>query len=152
VYAGYRAYILAPPPPPPKTLADFDAMYQKSEERSNAKSDAAVKRLQPLVIQRSIAGVTVYEVRPKDYRDDGTLIIDVHGGGFVLGSAKSNLGGAAETATATGKRVLTVDYTVAPRGRWQLVTDQVAAVYKALLDEGIAAKRIGMMADPQAET
>ncbi|HEY2677625.1 MAG TPA: alpha/beta hydrolase [Steroidobacteraceae bacterium] len=144
VYAGYRAYILALPAPPPKTLADFDALYQKSEERSNAVSDAAVKRLQPMVIQRTLAGVTVYEVHPKDYRDDGTLIIDVHGGGFVLGSAKSSVGGAAETATATGKRVLTVDYTVAPRGRWQLVTDQVTGVYKALLDEGIAAKHIGM--------
>jgi acetyl esterase/lipase len=47
-------------------------------------------------------------------------------------------------AQATGKRVITVEYTVAPRGRWQLVTDQVAAVYKGLLDERIKAGHIGM--------
>jgi acetyl esterase/lipase len=145
IYAAYRSFVLAAPAPPAKSPEDFAAMYQTSEARSAAASDAAIKRLQPSVIQRTIAGVTVYEVRPKDYKDDGTLLIDVHGGGFVLGSAKNSVGGAAENATATGKRVLTVDYTVAPRGRWQLVTDQVMAVYKGLLNEGISAKHIGMM-------
>jgi monoterpene epsilon-lactone hydrolase len=145
VYAAYRAFILAPQPAPPKTQADFDALYQMAEQRSLPRSEAMVKQLQAAVTERVIGGVTVYEVHPKDYRDDGTLLIDVHGGGFVTGSARSNLGGVAQMAAATGKRVLTVEYTVAPRGRWQLVTDQAAAVYKGLLDEGIKASHIGMV-------
>jgi acetyl esterase/lipase len=145
VYGAYRAFILAPQPAPPKTQADFDALYQMAEQRSLPRSEAAVKQQQAAVTERVIGGVTVFDVRPKDYRDDGTLLIDVHGGGFVTGSARSNLGGVAQMATATGKRVLTVEYTVAPRGRWQLVTDQVSAVYKGLLDEGIKASHIGMV-------
>ena len=144
VYRGYRAFILAPQPAPPKTLADFDALYRKSEERGLARSEALLKIMQPSVMERTIGGVKVYEVRPKDYRDDGTLLIDVHGGGFVTGSAHSSLGSLAQTAAATGKRIIAVEYTVAPRGRWQLVTDQVAAVYKGLLDEGVKASHIGM--------
>src|SRR5260370_7612916 len=116
-----------------------------AEQRILPRSEATVKQLQAAVTERVVGGVTVYEVHPKDYRDDGTLLIDVHGGGFVTGSARSNLGGVAQMATATGKRVFTVEYTVAPRGRWQLVTDQVAAVYKGLLDEGIKASHIGMI-------
>jgi epsilon-lactone hydrolase len=145
VYASYRAYILAPQPTPPQTLADFDALYQKAEQRFLPRSEAMVKQLQAAVTERIIGGVTVYEVHPKDYKDDGTVLIDVHGGGFVTGSARSNLGSVAQMAAATGKRVLTIEYTVAPRGRWQLVTDQVATVYKGLLDEGIKAGHIGMV-------
>jgi acetyl esterase/lipase len=144
IFGAYRAFILAPQPAPPKTQADFDALYQMAEQRSLPRSEALVKELQPVITERVIGGTKVYEVRPKNYRDDGTLLIDVHGGGFVTGSAHSNLGGVARMAEATGKRVFAVEYTVAPRGRWQLVTDQVAAVYKGLLDEGIKAKHIGM--------
>jgi epsilon-lactone hydrolase len=144
VYTGYRAFVLAPQPTPPKTQADFDALHQAAEKRGIEVSEARLKILQPTVTQRLIGGVPVIEVRPKDYRDDGTVIIDVHGGGFVTGSARSELGGVASMAQASGKRIITVDYTVAPRGRWQLVTDQVASVYKGLLDEGIAASHIGM--------
>lgn len=144
VYARYRAFVLAPRPTPPKTPADFDALYQGAERSGIAKSDAMLKVLQPVVTQRLIAGVPVYEIRPKDYHDDGTLLIYVHGGGFVTGSAHSNLGEAAGMAAATGKRVISVEYTVAPRGRWRLVTDQVAGVYKGLLDEGVKASHIGM--------
>ena len=145
VYQGYRALVLATPAPPPRSAADFAAMYAASEARILPRAEAVVQRLQSTVIPRAINGVPVIEVRPKDYKDDGTVLIDVHGGGFVGGSARSNLGGVAMTALATGRRVITVDYTVAPRGDWRLVTDQVAAVYKGLLDEGIQADHIGMM-------
>jgi monoterpene epsilon-lactone hydrolase len=145
IYRSYRAFILAPQPAPARTLADFDTLYQKSEERGLARSEALLKISQASVTERMIGGVKVYEVRARDYRDDGTLLIDVHGGGFVTGSAHSSLGSLAQMAAATGKRVITVEYTVAPRGRWQLVTDQVTAVYKGLLDEGIKASHIGMI-------
>ncbi len=145
LYARYRPFILATPGPPMRTTADFDALYQASEKRGIEVSEARLKILQPTVTQRVIGGVNVYEVRPKGYHDDGTVLMDVHGGGFVGGSARSELGGAATMAQASGKRIIDVDYTVAPRGNWRMVTDQVAAVYKGLLDEGIKAKHIGMM-------
>jgi monoterpene epsilon-lactone hydrolase len=89
----------------------------------------------------------VVESTPPQYRDDHTVLLHVHGGGFVLGSAKSSLGGDALMALATGKRILSIDYTVAPRGNWRIVTDQVVAVYKAVLAQGYSAKSIGMFGD-----
>ncbi|HEY2480575.1 MAG TPA: alpha/beta hydrolase [Caulobacteraceae bacterium] len=144
IYARYRAFVLAPRPGPPKTLADFDALYQGAEKRGLAASEARLKVLQPTVIERHFTGVQAFEVRPKGWKNDGTVIIHVHGGGFVTGSARSSLGEAADIATATGRRVFTVEYTVAPRGNWRMATDQVMAVYKGLLGQGVKAKRIGM--------
>jgi monoterpene epsilon-lactone hydrolase len=144
IYRAYRAFILLPQPVP-HDAADFQALYNKGEARGIPGAEATVRKLGATVVERTISGVTVYEVTPKDYRDDGTIILDVHGGGFILGSARSNLGGPAMMATATGKRVITIDYTVAPRGNWRIVTDQVAGVYKALLDQGVPAKHIGMV-------
>lgn len=143
VYKAYRAFILTPRPVPAGD-ADFEEMQRKAEERALPGSEALVKKLGASVIQRSIGGVTVYEVRPKDWRDDGTLILDVHGGGFVTGSARSSTGGMAKFATETGKRVIGIEYTVAPKGNWRIVTDQVVAVYKGVLAEGVRAGNIGM--------
>ncbi|MDB5365330.1 MAG: Alpha/beta hydrolase fold-3 domain protein, partial [Rhodospirillales bacterium] len=75
---------------------------------------------------------------------DGTLLLFVHGGGFVVGSSRSSLRDIVQVADATGRRVISIDYTLAPRGQFQLVTDQVTAVYKAVLAEGMKPNRIGM--------
>jgi monoterpene epsilon-lactone hydrolase len=144
IYKGYRAFILMKRPPAPKTAAEFEAAYPIIEKHNIEASEARLKLFHPTIIERAINGVTVYEVRPENYKDDGTVIIDVHGGGFVGGSAKSSLGGLAAIAQATGRRFISVEYTVAPRGRWRLVTDQVLAVYKGVIAEGIAANHIGM--------
>lgn len=143
VYQAYRAFILAPRPVPASN-ADLEEMQRKAEERAIPASDALVGKLGATVTQRSIGGVTVYEVRPKGWRDDGTLILDVHGGGFVTGSARSSTGGMAKLATDTGKRVIGIEYSVAPKGNWRIVTDQVVAVYKGVLGEGVRAGNIGM--------
>ena len=144
-YHAFRAFILAPRPPFARTAAEFDAAYKVSEKHNIEASEARLK-LYPgtAVTERLINGVTVYEVRPKDYKDDGTVIINVHGGGYVGGSAKSDLGGVATAAAATGKRFISVEYTVAPHGNWRTVTDQVLAVYKGVIAEGTKANHIGM--------
>jgi acetyl esterase/lipase len=144
IYRAYKAFILAPAPPVAHTAAEFDALYQASEQRSNAVAAAALKTYGATAPDRTLGGVPVVEVRPRDYRDDGSVLIYVHGGGFVTGSARSSLLGPAIMADATGRRVISVEYTVAPRGQWRLVTDQVIAVYKALLADGVKPGRIGM--------
>jgi acetyl esterase/lipase len=50
-------------------------------------------------------------------------------------------------ANATMLPVLSVDYTVAPRGKWNTVTDQVIAVYQSLLKEGYAPHCIGIFGE-----
>jgi epsilon-lactone hydrolase len=144
VYVAYEALLTAPRPAAPQSLEDFDLLYRNAEERSLAVSETRLKQLLPSVAEMRLNGTLVYEVKPKDYEDDGTAIVFVHGGGFILGSAKSSLGEAAGIAALTGKRVYDVDYTVAPRGNWRVATDQVMNAYRGVLELGYDASRIGM--------
>jgi epsilon-lactone hydrolase len=144
IYTKYKPIMLAPRQKPLTTPAEYEALYLATEKSMVPRAEAAVKQLGATVIERKLDGVPVLEVRPKDYKDDGTVLIYVHGGGWVGGSARSSLADAAMTAEATGKRVISVEYTVAPKGRWQLITNQVVAVYKTVLAEGTQASHIGM--------
>lgn len=92
-------------------------------------------------------GLDCLEVTPAGYHDDGTLLIYVHGGGFVSFSARSSLLLPSAMAKATGKRVISIDYTLAPEARWPLVTNQVIAVYKAILTSGRPASSIGLFGE-----
>jgi monoterpene epsilon-lactone hydrolase len=131
----------------PHTLAEFDALHDSDIARTEATTLALLKSLNIAVRETQLGGVNVVESTPPQYRDDHTILLHVHGGGFVLGSAKSSLGGDALMALATGKRIVSIDYTVAPRGNWRVVTDQVVAVYRAVLAQGYGAKSIGMFGD-----
>ena len=129
------------------TAADFQARRAALLTGVDERNAAALKKFGGTATDLSIGGVPVLEIKPPDYHDDGTVLIHVHGGGFVLDSAHSAMPGDALMAALTGKRVLSVDYTVAPEGRWPLVTDQVVAVYKAVLAEGHAGRSIGLYGD-----
>jgi acetyl esterase/lipase len=131
----------------PHTLAEFDARHDADIARTEAEALATLKSLNIAVRETQLGGVHVIESTPPRYRNDHTILLHVHGGGFVLGSAKSSLGQDALMTLATGKRIVSIDYTVAPRGNWRIVTDQVVAVYKAVLAQGYTAQSIGMFGD-----
>ena len=147
LYRAYRPLLLSAGPKIATTTAEFDANYKTGEEHAITVDAPYVKAMGLTIIERQISGVKVLEIRPKDYQDDGTVLIHVHGGGFIYGSPRSSLRSSGAMVAATGKRVISVDYTVAPRGQFQLVTDQVVAVYKALLAEGIKPSKIGLFGE-----
>jgi len=136
----------------PHTPADFAALHDADIARTEAGALASVKARNIIVRETQLGGVNVVESTPPQYHDDHTILLHVHGGGFVLGSAKSSLGGDALMALATGRRIVSIDYTTAPRGNWRMVTDQVVAVYKSVLAQGYSAKSIGMFGDSAGGT
>ena len=131
----------------PKTLEEFDANYAEILAHAQAQTEPFLKSTGVANSDLKMGGVGVLETKPPHYKDDRTVLIRVHGGGFIQDSARSSAGGDAMMALATGRRILSVDYTVAPRGKWALVTDQVIAVYKAVLAQGYEARSIGMFGD-----
>jgi epsilon-lactone hydrolase len=133
--------------PVARTAADFEARHDALLVGIDARNAAMLKQLNMSAKDLEMAGVGVVDLRPAQYQDDGTILIHVHGGAFVQDSAHSAERGDALMALATGKRIISVDYTVAPKGRWQLVTDQVIGVYKALLADGHPARSIGLYGD-----
>ena len=133
--------------PAPKSMSDWDALHAAAEGWSIPAGRAVLDRLRPTVTQMNLAGTPVFKVTPRGAKKSRRILIYVHGGGYTLFSARSTLANAAMMADAAGLSVYSIDYTVAPRGRWQQVTDQVLTVYKALLASGHAPRRIGMFGD-----
>ncbi|HEY2034526.1 MAG TPA: alpha/beta hydrolase fold domain-containing protein, partial [Rhizomicrobium sp.] len=130
-----------------KTDADIEALHDKMEAVQIPAAEKAVKALGVSSIMGTLGGVGVLTTLPPNYVDDGTVLIRVHGGGWILGSARSTAGADAQMAILTGKRIVSVDYTVAPRGNWQTATSQVVAVYKAVLAKGYKPENVGIFGD-----
>ncbi|KQS04154.1 alpha/beta hydrolase [Sphingomonas sp. Leaf357] len=145
---GIRAFLSnIPQPPVPETVEDFDAAAARAEVFSEQLGKAAIDALGIVATERMLGGVATLDILPKDYADDGSIIVYVHGGGFVTGSARANLLSGALAAATSGRRVVSVDYTLAPRGTWDVILDQVVAVWTALLDAGADHSKMGLFGD-----
>ena len=109
--------------------------------------EAAVKRFEPKIDERSLGGVPVLDIKPKGYAPNRKVLVYTHGGAYVLFSARSSLSNSALVADTTGLRVISVDYTLAPGAKWPKITDQVVAVVEALRKEGHDLKNIAIYGD-----
>lgn len=61
------------------------------------------------------------------------VLINVHGGAFMWGAGSGALVEAIPIAATMGVKVVTVDYRLAPENRYPAASQDVAAVYRALL-------------------
>lgn len=78
-----------------------------------------------------IGGVETECLIPAGCRSDD-LILYIHGGGFLTGSARSSRGYASFLARAGGVRVYTISYRLAPDNPWPAAPQDCMAVYRAL--------------------
>lgn len=145
--AIYAATSRRPPEIKPASIEDWDRQRENTDRFMTPVSNAIVAKLGASVQDDQLGGVPIVRLRPAGYKNTGRILIYLHGGGYTRFSAHSRLGPPALVAAATGIEVISVDYTVAPRGNWKAVTDQVLSVWKALLAKGIAPTRIGMFGD-----
>ncbi len=65
--------------------------------------------MQPTVTNMNLGGVPVLEIKPRNWKDNGKVMVYTHGGAYTMFSAKSTLGSAALMADRTGLRVISVD-------------------------------------------
>lgn len=143
-----RAFLASLPPQElPVTIDDFDAAAARAEMFAEQLTKAAIDSLMPFVTERTLGGVGTLDIVPEGHLEDGTILIYIHGGGFVSGSARANLLTGALAAATSGRRVISVDYTIAPRGTWDTILDQVAAVWTALIDKGCDPAKMGLFGD-----
>jgi acetyl esterase/lipase len=85
----------------------------------------------------TMGGVPVQVVTPANgIRPDNTarVLINVHGGAFMWGSGSGALVEAIPIAATMGIKVVTVDYRLAPEHHYPAASEDVAAVYAALLE------------------
>jgi acetyl esterase/lipase len=131
----------------PASVEDWDRQNSRISAIIEPRNQKLVKELGTATTTETLGGVPVIRVRPKEYKANGRTLVYLHGGGYTMFSAGALLGLPSLLATATGDEVISVDYTLAPRGNWRTVTDQVIAVWKALLASGVKAEEVGIFGD-----
>jgi acetyl esterase/lipase len=94
--------------------------------------------------QVTTASVRGWWVRPSVAEHDG-VILYLHGGGFVAGSAKAYRGLASQLASRTRRPVFVLDYPLAPEATVPAAPDAVMAAYEWLRSNGD--KRIAVAGD-----
>lgn len=126
---------LSPPFPQPADVIGWKKLRDLVETDARMQSEAIVKRYAPTITEYMLGGIPVLDVRPRDWRDHGKVVVYTHGGAHVLYSAESTLGRAAIFANDTGHRVISVDYTLAPDAKFNQITEQIVTVFRALVKE-----------------
>jgi acetyl esterase/lipase len=112
-----------PPVPEPDDVNSWAAVQQAMESYTVEQQKPLIDILQPAVSEMFVGGVPVLEVKPKDWQGSHKLLVYIHGGAYTLLSAKSSLANAALMAAATGLKIISIDYTLAPHAKWQQVTN-----------------------------
>ena len=96
-----------------------------------------------------MAGVKVEWVEPLELVGDkaAPVCMYTHGGGYIAGSVNSHRDMARHLALLAKVRMLMVDYRLAPEHPFPAARDDAFAVYRALLDSGIAGSQIMLGGD-----
>ena len=141
-----RAYLSTDPwgaAPMPDEPVPMWAMRDAMAPAFDALNEQA-RALYPVDIEEVLlGGVRCHRIRAADAdrrRPEG-LLINLHGGGFVVGSGA--LVEAIPVAVLTGFEVIAVDYRLAPEHPYPAAVDDVLAVYRACLADHDAA-RVGL--------
>lgn len=79
--------------------------------------------------------------------DLARVVLYIHGGAFVLGSARGYRAMCARIAKATKARAFVVDYRLAPESPFPAAIQDAAAAYRGLLAQGVAPSSIVIAGD-----
>lgn len=79
--------------------------------------------------------------------DPSSVILYLHGGGYVLCSLESHRHLVAEVGRAAGTRTLAIDYRLAPEHPFPAPVEDTVAAYRFLLDSGLRPERIALAGD-----
>jgi monoterpene epsilon-lactone hydrolase len=130
--------------PAPDDLAGWDKAYDVAEARNQDMAEKSLAASHATVAETEIGGVTVEDIRPHGWKDNGKVLVFLHGGGYCLFSARSTLGVAVPVAQATGLRIVSVNYTPAPRAQFEEIQQQIVSVFDALIEAGYAMRDIAI--------
>jgi acetyl esterase/lipase len=118
--------------------------YDVAEARNQDMAEKSLAASLATVTEMEMGGVTVEDIRPRGWKDNGKVLVFLHGGGYCLFSARSTLGVAVPMAQATGLRIVSVNYTPAPRAHFEEIQQQIVSVFDALIDAGYAMRDIAI--------
>lgn len=138
---------LIPKFPDPTDIAGWKKLQAAADADGIAKSEPLLKRYPHTVTEGKLGGVPILDVRPKDWKDNGKVLVYTHGGAHTMYSARSMLGRAVVAANSTGLRVISVDYTLAPHAKYNQMSDEVVTAIQALLKGGQRLEELAIYGD-----
>ena len=98
------------------------------------------------VTHTEIAGVPAESIEGRT-TDPHRVLLYLHGGGYCMGSPRTHRDLTWRLAEASGARVVAPDYSLAPEHPYPAALDQTVAIYKALLDQGLAPENLAVGGD-----
>ncbi|MDH3786259.1 MAG: alpha/beta hydrolase [Acidobacteriota bacterium] len=135
------------PMPAPEDLEAWRAVQAANDAAKEAAADEKAAAFGVAYEESEIAGIPVVEVTPSELASTDKIAVYIHGGAYVLNSAKAVIECAMFFAAETGLRVIAVDYTLAPHSKWEETTNEVINVFKALAKQGFTANDIALYGD-----
>lgn len=121
--------------PAPNDFDGWKKFRQENELVLLPRSKEVVDLYQPNITTTKLGGIPVIDIKPKNWVDNGKILLYAHGGAYTVSSANSSLVDAVPTSNVTGLRVISIDYTTAPFSKWNQTTDQIISVIQALRDQ-----------------
>lgn len=122
--------------PDPDDFEGWERLRASAEADGLAKSAPLLERFPHTVESTTYGDVPALDIRPEPWRDNGKVIVYVHGGAHVMYSAASSLGRAVTAAHDTQLRLISLDYTLAPLAHYDAITDEVARAIAAIVASG----------------
>ncbi len=120
-----------------------DMPYMERRAQAAAFADAFVLPPGLRIEKDEFGGVPVEWVIP-DGAPLAPVLFHLHGGGYVLGDPAGSRPFTTAFALATGARVVSVDYRLAPEHPFPAAVDDALAAYRALLTRGYSAAEVAI--------
>jgi epsilon-lactone hydrolase len=132
----------------PQSVSDWKALVDKVAEGAVKALPALLKKMDVTVQPGEIAGVKVFTVTPNGIPEanQNRLLINVHGGGYVLNPGEAGLSEAVLMAGFGRFKVVAIDYRMPPDHPYPAAMDDAMAVYKEIL-KTVDPKRIAVLGD-----
>ena len=138
----------------PQLQQTLDMFKEMGAKMAEAKDINAMRAI--MIEAPAPAGVTCTPVEAggvsaewsvADGADQDKVILYVHGGGYVMGSAGSHRDMTGRLSQASGARVLSLNYRLAPEHPFPAPVDDSVAAYRWLLGQSIQASNIAIAGD-----
>jgi acetyl esterase/lipase len=129
----------------PKDTREWKAFVQDFADSIVSELPALRQKMGVTVTKDTVGGVPVFIVTPNAFPAENTdrVLLNFHGGGYVLGPGESGTYEAILAAGLSGYRVIMPDYRMAPDFPYPAALDDATAVYKTLL-ETTPSEKIGV--------
>ena len=133
--------------PEPGNFTEWKALQLAAEIAKIPLNEKTVEAFGAKVEDKKFDKINYLEIHPKNYPQSEKVIIYLHGGGYTFYSAKTSLTGAVPLADKSGKKVLALDYPLAPIADFQTITQCFTDFYGQLLLTGTNPKNIAIYGD-----